>query len=92
MFVALSNAQENTVSEVIIIGNKRTKTAFLKKLAFVKSGSILDSSRIASDIRRLKLLPSVANVEFSLDKKEEGNYHLTYTIVENFAIIPGLNI
>ncbi|MDP5157959.1 MAG: hypothetical protein NWQ07_05195 [Flaviramulus sp.] len=92
MFVALSNAQENTVSEVIIIGNKRTKTAFLKKLAFVKSGSILDSSRIESDIRRLKLLPSVANVEFSLDKKEEGNYHLTYTIVENFAIIPGLNI
>ena len=86
------SAQEKKVSEVIINGNKRTKTAFIKKLAFVKAGSVLDSIRIASDVRRLKLLPSVANVEFTVESKIDGTCHVIYTVEENFAIIPGLNI
>lgn len=91
-FTAFLNAQVKTISEVTITGNKRTKTEFLKKLAFVKAGSVLDSSRIASDVRRLKLLSSVANLEFKVEEKEEGSYILTYLVEENFSIIPGLNI
>ena len=92
LFFTLSNAQENTIYKVNIEGNKRTKTAFLKRLAFVKEGTVLDSARIASDVRRLKLLASVANVEYKLESIGNGKHHLTYIVEENFAIIPGLNI
>lgn len=85
-------SQEIIVSEIIIKGNKRTRTNFLKRLAFVKEGSILDSARIASDVRRFKLLPSVASASSKLEKVDDENYTLIYTVVENFAIIPGLNV
>ncbi|WP_303318240.1 POTRA domain-containing protein [Flavivirga abyssicola] len=91
-FFAFSYAQENSIYKVDIEGNKRTRTAFLKRLAFVKEGAVLDSAKIASDVRRLKLLPSVANAEYKLESLDKGKYHLTYIIEENFAIIPGLNI
>lgn len=88
----IGSAQDLKISEVRIEGNKRTKTNFLKRLAFVKEGSVLDSLRIASDVRRFRLLPSVASASFKLEKFENKSYSVTYTIVENFAIIPGLNV
>ncbi|WP_298237786.1 POTRA domain-containing protein [uncultured Algibacter sp.] len=92
LFITGVFAQTNVISQVNIEGNKRTKTSFLKRLAFVKDGAVLDSTKIASDIRRLKLLPSVANVSYKVVPANNSRYHLTYIIEENFAIIPGLNI
>lgn len=86
------NAQQDVINTISIEGNKRTRTSFVKRFAFVKEGTVLDTARIASDIRRLKLLPSVANATSNLESTQDGNYKLTYTIEENFAIIPGLNI
>lgn len=93
-FLISSNifAQNITISKIEIEGNKRTKTNFFKRLAFVKEGSVIDSSLITSDIRRFKLLPSVASASYKLEKQDNTNYKLTYLIVENFAIIPGLNV
>lgn len=85
-------AQHIKISEVNIEGNKRTRTNFLKRLAYVKEGTILDSARIASDERRFRLLPSVASASSKLEKIDSENYRLVYVIVENFAIIPGLNV
>ena len=87
----LSIAQ-NAISEIQIEGNKRTKTSFLKRLAYVKVGSDLDSIDIASDVRRFRLLPSVASASFTTEKLYNNTYRLTYKVVENFAIIPGLNV
>ncbi len=92
VFIGFLNAQENIVSEVVISGNTRTKTTFLKKLSFVKAGSVLDSVRIKSDIRRLKLLASIANAEYLVTHKGQNKCIVTYNVEENFAIIPGLNI
>ena len=92
IFGTLLYSQENTISEVTFEGNKRTRTSFLKRLAFVKTGSVLDSVRLADDVRRLTLLPSVASASFQLHKIDTENYKVVYTIVENFAIIPGLNV
>ncbi len=86
------HAQEAKITTIEIEGNKRTKTNFLKRLAFVKEGSKLDSTRIASDVRRLKLLPAVASASYKLEQLNEEEYKLVYTVVENFAIIPGLNV
>jgi hypothetical protein len=47
---------------------------------------------LASDVRRFRLLPSVASASFELKKTDEENYQVIYTVVENFAIIPGLNV
>ena len=92
LLVGYTYSQEGTITKVEIEGNKRTRTAFLKRLAFVKEGSALDTARISSDIRRLKLLASVANAESKLEKIGPESYKLTYQIEENFAIIPGVNI
>ena len=85
-------AQNSIVSQVEIEGNKRTRTHFLKRLAFVKEGSALDTLRVASDERRFRLLPSVASASSRYEQLEDGNYKVAYTIVENFAIIPGFNV
>ena len=85
-------SQNYQVAEVEIYGNKRTRTSFLKRLAFVKKGSELDSNYLASDVRRFRLLPSVASASYKVDLLSKGNYRVVYTIVENFAIIPGLNV
>lgn len=93
LFYSMSSfAQDHKISEIYIEGNKRTKTKFLKRLAFVKKGSLIDSVRINSDVRRFKLLPSVASASYKLKKIDDEVYELTYTIVENFAIIPGLKV
>ncbi|WP_299520178.1 hypothetical protein [Winogradskyella sp.] len=81
-----------TVTTIEIEGNKRTRTKFLKRLAFVKEGSVLDTVRVASDERRFRLLPSVASASSKIEELADGNYKITYTVVENFAIIPGLNV
>ena len=85
-------AQRAQVEAVQIQGNKRTKTSFLQRLAFVKAGSELDSVRLASDVRRFKLLPSVASASFEVLPLDQDKYQVVYTVVENFAIIPGLNV
>ena len=87
-----SLGQSNIVSEISIKGNKRTKTAFLKRLAYVKEGSVLDSVRLAADERRFRLLPSVASASYEVIPIDGNEYKVVYTVVENFAIIPGLNV
>lgn len=89
---SFSFSQDIFVSEVQIEGNKRTRTRFLKRLAFVKEGRTLDSTLVKSDERRFRLLPSVASTSSKIEKINDTNYRVVYTIVENFAIIPGLNV
>ncbi|MGB3607240.1 hypothetical protein [Psychroserpens sp.] len=87
-----ASSQDKIIAVVSIEGNDRTRTNFLKRLAFVKEGAILDSVRIASDVRRFKLLPAVASADYKINNLGDGEFEIIYTIVENFAIIPGLNI
>jgi outer membrane protein assembly factor BamA len=88
----IGSAQDLKISEVRKERNKRTKTNVLKRLAFVKERSALYSLRIASDVRRFRLLPSVASASFKLEKFENKSYSVIYTTGENFATIPGLNV
>lgn len=91
-FAISALSQNSSISEIEIEGNKRTRTQFLKRLAFVKTGSRLDSLRLKDDVRRFSLLPSVASASFEVHKSGPDNYKVIYHIVENFAIIPGLNV
>jgi len=84
---------QNTVTDVKIQGNKRTKTAFIKKIIGLKPGNVLDSTLIEQDIVRLKRLPSVTHAYYQVFKAESDTaYNVYYGIEENFTLIPFANI
>ena len=61
LFVSFIFAQQPKVADLKIQGNKKLKSSFVKKIAYVKPGVVLDSSLIEEDIRLLKRLPSIAH-------------------------------
>ena len=91
-FLATINAQTGLVDEVRIQGIKKLKFQAVKKLLATESGQPLDSTLIANDINRLKRLPSVANAEFQVEATVETNFIVTYSIEENFTLIPFANL
>ncbi len=86
------DAQNGVVHDLKIQGNKRLKSAFIKKIASVKKGTILDSLAIAEDMIRLKRLPSVSHVSYQVYAETENQYTVLYNIVENFTLIPSVSV
>ena len=86
-------AQEATIKEFKILGNKKLKTSFVKKIAVTKANNKLDSTVIESDIRRLKRLPSISHAYYQVIPSDEKNsYEVQYYIEENFTIIPSVSV
>ncbi len=81
-----------TVDEIVIQGNKKTKERFIKKLSKLRTGSVLDSTLIEADIVRLKRLPGIAHAYYQVFPNENGNYKIVYGVEENFTIIPSANV
>ena len=89
----LTRAQENKVVDLKIQGNKKLKSAFVKKIALVHAGQVLDSSIIEQDMRLLKRLPSIAHAYYQVFPADEPNgFNVFYNIEENFTIIPSANV
>lgn len=83
---------QDIVAELKIQGNKKLKTNFVKRLAKVKPGAVLDSTAIEEDIKRLKRLPSVSHAYYQVFHSHEDQYNVFYNIEENFTIIPSASI
>jgi len=90
--VYLAHAQEGTVLDVKIQGNKKTKSNFIRQLVAQKAGAELDSLLLNSDITCLKRLPSVSHAYYQVFAVEKGQYDVHYTIEENFTLIPFANL
>lgn len=86
------NAQDYLVADLKVQGNTKTKTSFIKKLAIIESGKALDSALIEEDIKRLKRLPSISHASYQVFYSHDNAYNVFYNIVENFTIIPSINI
>ena len=84
-------AQVFRVSSFEIVGVKKIKKAYLKKVLLSKVGIALDSVLIAQDIAFLKRLPAVSNAYYEVKKESKNTYQLKITIEENFTSIPVLN-
>jgi len=84
-------AQENYVADVKVQGNEKLKISFVKKMAAVKSGDVLDSLLLEEDMKLLKRLPSVSHAYYQVFQNEEGTYNVFYNIEENFTLIPSVN-
>ena len=83
------NAQDITVESIEINGLKRTKKEFLLRLIKTKVDQPYDSLKVATDIERLNRLPAIAKA--TEQTVINGNTAvITYDIVENFTIIPGV--
>lgn len=85
-------AQESEITSLEFTGLKRTKNSFLNRLVKVKMGTEYDSLKVATDIARLNRLPGIAKASVKDSIAANGKHHLTYEIVENFTIIPGLRV
>ncbi len=92
MVTSFVYSQEAIITKIEINGLKRTKESFLRRLVKVKPGSVYDSLKVATDVERLNRLAGIANATSTIVKNTETDYTLTYTIVENFTIIPGIRI
>ncbi|MDT0556294.1 POTRA domain-containing protein [Constantimarinum sp. W242] len=86
------NIASQTISEIVIQDNKKTKTSFIKKLARVKEGHVLDTTKLEADIIRLKRLPASSHAYYQVHKKDDGTYKVVYGFEENFTIIPSANV
>ncbi len=97
LFLMLSSfcfyAQDGIVVDVKVQGNKKLKSGFVRKIAIVKPGSVLDSTLLEKDIKLLKRLPSVSHAYYQIFPAEKPNeYNVFYNIEENFTIIPSANV
>ncbi|MCF6306496.1 MAG: outer membrane protein assembly factor [Flavobacteriaceae bacterium] len=92
LFGVNSISQEIRIDTINILGNKKTKTSFITKLIFVKSGMVLDSVVLKEDIQRLKRLPSISHAFFEIIYSKNKSCIVQYNIVENLTIIPSVNI
>ncbi|MEM9142530.1 MAG: POTRA domain-containing protein [Bacteroidota bacterium] len=80
-----------SVSQIGFEGLKRTKEAFLRRLIKVRPNTVYDSLLVERDVERLNRLPGIAKATH-ITKIENGMVHLTYTVEENYTLIPGLRI
>ena len=92
MFLFCSCAFGQSVSEVTIQGNNKTKERFIRNISVLKKGAILDTLIIETDLNRLKRLPGISHAYFQTEQKVDGTYKVTYGVEENFTIIPSLSV
>lgn len=81
-----------TISEVVVQNNKKTRTSFIRKVTQATENMTLDSLQLEADIIRLKRLPGIAHAYYQVTPKDDGTYKVVYGVEENFTIIPSANI
>lgn len=93
LFCLLGHAQKARVSNVVVQGSKKLKSSFVKLISDTKPGGVLDSTKLESDILRLKRLPAVSHAYYQVfPANKEDFYNVFYNVEENFTINPQLNV
>ncbi len=87
----ISFSQNHIVNDIKILGTKKMKVSFVKKIITTKVGQGLDSVQLDKDIALLKRLPSISHAYFRVFESYIKHYNITITIEENFTIIPFAN-
>ena len=75
------------VTNLIILGNNRTKESYLRRFIYCQEGVKYDSLMIEEDMRRLRTLPSVMQVEDYIVENDSGTM-LIYQVTERYTILP----
>lgn len=92
IFFNFSTAQDKVVLDLKIKGNKKLKSSFVIKISKAQAGTVLDSTILEEDIKRLKRLPAVSHAYYQVFSSHDNKYNVFYNIEENFTIIPSVNV
>jgi len=92
MLLVTVSSISQTVEEIEIKNTKRTKVSFLKSLIQTKEGEKLDTLLVQKDVQRLNRLLGIANTEYAITSKSNETVKVTYTVQENFTLIPSINV
>ena len=84
-------AQDKEITSIAFKGIEKNSKSFIDRLIKVKSGTIIDSSLLHSDITLLNRLPGVAHASFQVNDIAPNKVEVVYTIEEHFTFIPVLN-
>jgi len=84
--------QEYIVADLKVQGNKKIKASFVRQISEIRTGKVLDSTQMETDIARLKRTPSVAHAYYQVFYSHDNQYNVIYNIEENFTIIPQLSV
>lgn len=80
------------ISEIIVQGNTKTRSNFVRKITKVSENTPVDSLLLEADITRLKRLPGIAHAYYQVTPKDDGTFKVIYGVEENFTIIPSVNV
>ena len=64
-------SQERSIDSVAILGLKKTKTSFIKRIVSVAPEQELDSLNLDLDIIKLKRLPGISHATYSVVKSKK---------------------
>ena len=85
-------AQNPSVNRISFEGNKKTRTAYLKKLLTLQTGYALDSLQLKEDILRILREPAVSHAYYKKSSSTSGTVDITLFIEENKTLIPAVDV
>lgn len=88
--ISISYSQSKTVDRIDWKGAKKMNKNFMKEFVQSKVLANLDSLKLDNDVDALTRLNGISKVSYEVKTNAVGNYEVTFSIVEDFSIIPNL--
>ncbi|MFY7742798.1 MAG: outer membrane protein assembly factor [Flavobacterium sp.] len=94
LFFSISNlmSQENSVGDISWEGVKKMNIKFMTEFIETRVAEPLDSLKLHRDVAALTRLNGVSNVTYKVTKNKVNNYSVTFTVIENWSILPNLQL
>jgi len=85
-------AQQTRIDSIVVVGLKKSKVSYLKKMIFSSPNEVLDTITIKDDIIRMIREPAVSHAYYSIDTLPSNKIALKYHIEENITLIPAVDL
>lgn len=91
LFLSITSfSQSKKIETIHWKGTKKMNISFMNDFIQSKVGADLDSLQLNNDVDALTRLNGISKVSYEVAKTISEKYAVTYTIVEDFSIIPNL--
>jgi hypothetical protein len=81
-------AQDKNVASISWKGAKKMNVKFMTAFIETKVNQPLDSLKLKNDVAALTRLNGVSNITFAVSKSVDDNFEVTYTVIENWSVLP----
>ena len=83
----LYSQDPDLIRSMHITGNNRTRTTYLNRFIHSQSSTLFDSVQIENDMRKLRNLPPIMQVE-ALSHRTDSGYTIIFQVEERFTLFP----